>query len=81
MPETTTTTTSGFEEELIAGASVAIKDTLEGGQSRSLGEMSRSNASIDSMIKASDWAARKGSRANGSRPLMRRLNLGNMGYN
>ena len=80
MPETTTTTTTGFEEVLIEGASLAIQNTLEGGQSRTIGEMSRTNAPISSMIQASQWAENRKARANGDRPLFRRINLNGIGY-
>lgn len=80
MSEETTTTTTGFEYALIEGASEAIRNTLENGQSRTLGEMSRSNAPISSLIQASEWAANRHARTSGVRPLMRRLNLKGMGY-
>jgi hypothetical protein len=80
MSDETTTTTAGIEFELIEGATSAIRDTLVNGQSRTLGEMSRSNAPIDSLIRASEWAANKNARTSGARPLFRRLNLNGIGY-
>jgi len=80
MADETTTTTAGIEFDLIEGATSAIADTLANGQSRTLGEMSRSNAPIDSLIRASEWAANKNARTSGARPLFRRLNLDQIGY-
>jgi hypothetical protein len=80
MSEVTTTTTTGSEYALMEGATAAIADTLANGQSRTIGEMSRSNAPISSLIQASEWAASRHARTSGVRPLMRRLNLNGMGY-
>ena len=80
MSDVTTTTTTGSEYSLMESATAAIENTLENGQSRTIGEMSRSNAPISSLIQASEWAANRHARTSGARPLFRRLNLNDMGY-
>jgi hypothetical protein len=75
-----TTTTTGFEFALIEGATEAIADTLANGQMRQLGEMQRSNAPIDKLIDASNWAANRHARTTGARPMFRRVNFNGMGY-